>query len=175
MRNLFIAVIALGLGFFAFTSNARKTYTLQEVESMIKAGKFTGTERFIIIHGNDINAMTGDKKTETPMLVPSKTTSVSEPVKEPHAVDTDLIAYDKIGHTRYLVTMAREYYGNADFWPYIYEENKARFGHPDRITPGTTVRIPRLSKFGVDPGNPADLEKAKKLGKEIYARYGKQM
>lgn len=85
----------------------------------------------------------------------------------------DTIGYDAIGTTRYLITMSRDYYGNSAFWPYIYIENQAKFGHPDKIEPGTTVVIPNLKKYGVNPKDPADIEKANKLGKEIYARYGK--
>lgn len=86
-----------------------------------------------------------------------------------------LLAYDRIGNSRFLITMAREYYGNADFWPYIYEENKTKFEHPDKIKPGTTVLVPDLKKYGVDPKNPDDIMKARKLGREIYARYGKRL
>lgn len=86
-----------------------------------------------------------------------------------------LLAYDRIGNSRFLITMAREYYGNADFWPYIYEENKTKFEHPDKIKPGTTVLVPDLKKYGVDPKNPDDISKARKLGREIYARYGKRL
>lgn len=86
---------------------------------------------------------------------------------------SDTLAYDKIGRDRFLTTMAKEYYGNPDFWSYIYEANSHRFGHPDRIKPGTSVIIPNLDRYGVDPKNPADVEKAKSLAREIYARYGK--
>ncbi len=86
---------------------------------------------------------------------------------------SDAVIYDKITTTRYLITMAKEHYGNMNFWPYIYEENKNNLGDPDRIRPGTSVVIPPLSKYGVDPKNPKDIEKAKLLGKEIYARYRK--
>lgn len=82
---------------------------------------------------------------------------------------------DQIGKTRYLTTMAREYYGDANFWPYIYEENKDRLGHPDKIKPGTSVVIPDLRKYDIDPELPADMEKAKALAKEIYARFGKSL
>ena len=88
---------------------------------------------------------------------------------------SDSPVYDTIGTTRYLTTMAKSHYGNFNFWPYIYEENKARLGHPDRIRPGTPIVIPRLSKFGVDPSKPEEIEKAKKMGVEIYARYGKKI
>lgn len=79
--------------------------------------------------------------------------------------------YDTITKTRYLTTMAKQHYGNYNLWPYIYEENKKILGHPDRIKPGTKVVIPDLSKYGVDPSNPADIKKAKKMGIDIYARY----
>lgn len=79
--------------------------------------------------------------------------------------------YDTISKTRYLTTMAKEYYGNYNLWPYIYEENKSILGHPDRIKPGTRVVIPPLSKYGVNPDNPEDIKKAKRMGVEIYARY----
>lgn len=88
---------------------------------------------------------------------------------------SDALIYDTISTTRYLTTMAREHYDNFNFWPYIYEENKAILGHPDRIRPGTPVVIPKLSKYGVDPKNDDDIEKAKKMGIEIYSRYGKKI
>lgn len=88
---------------------------------------------------------------------------------------SDVVVYDTISTTRYLTTMAKAHYGNYNLWPYIYEENQSFLGHPDRIRPGTPVVIPKLSKYGVDPTNSDDIEKAKKLGVEIYARYGKKI
>lgn len=79
--------------------------------------------------------------------------------------------YDTITDTRYLTTMAKDHYGNYHLWPYIYEENSKMLGHPNRIKPGTRIVIPDLQKYGVDPKNPADIEKAKKMGGEIYSRY----
>ncbi len=88
---------------------------------------------------------------------------------------SDALVYDTISTTRYLTTMAKAHYGNYNLWPYIYQENQSFLGHPDRIRPGTPVVIPKLSKYGVDPTKKEDIEKAKKLGIEIYARYGKQI
>lgn len=102
--------------------------------------------------------------------------SASDAVQGEDAVPTapsDRVVYDTIGNARYLTTMAKSHYGNNKFWPYIYEENKDRIGHPDRIRPGTPIVIPQLSKYGIDPDDPQDVEKAVKLGREIYARYGK--
>ncbi len=88
---------------------------------------------------------------------------------------SDAIVYDTIGTRRYLTTMAKDHYGNNKLWPYIYEENKTRIGHPDKIRPGTPIVIPSLDKYGVDPNNPSDIDKANKLGVEIYARYNKSI
>lgn len=86
---------------------------------------------------------------------------------------SDAPVYDTISTTRYLTTMAKEHYGNYNLWPYIYKENEAILGHPDRIRPGTKVVIPKLSKYGVNPTNPDDIARSKRLGVEIYARYSK--
>ena len=84
---------------------------------------------------------------------------------------SDEVVYDTISKTRYLTTMAKEHYGNFNLWPYIYEENKAILGHPDRIRPGTQVVIPSLTKYGINPTDPSDVKKAKQKGIEIYSRY----
>lgn len=78
---------------------------------------------------------------------------------------------DVIGPHNYLTTMAQRHYGDFNLWAYIYEENKSFLGHPDRIKPGTEVVVPPLSKYGVDPKNPQDILKAKRLGIEIYNRF----
>ncbi|MDE6400852.1 MAG: HU family DNA-binding protein [Muribaculaceae bacterium] len=79
--------------------------------------------------------------------------------------------YDTITKTRFLTTMAKEHYGNFNLWPIIYEENKSKLGHPDRIRPGTKVVVPSLKKYGVDPDNADDIKKVKQKGIEIYARF----
>ncbi|MDE5793605.1 MAG: HU family DNA-binding protein [Muribaculaceae bacterium] len=99
----------------------------------------------------------------------------AEGQEEVPTAPSDAIVYDTISTTRYLTTMAKAHYGNYNLWPYIYQENKSFLGHPDRIRPGTPVVIPKLSKYGVDPSRAEDIEKAKKLGVEIYARYGKKI
>lgn len=102
-------------------------------------------------------------------------TSVNaQPIDEKEMAPTqpsDEKVYDTISKTRYLTTMAKAHYGNYNLWPYIYEENKAILGHPDRIRPGTKVVIPSLSKYGVNPNNPEDIKRAKQKGVEIYARF----
>lgn len=97
--------------------------------------------------------------------------NVSEKAESVPTQPSDKKIVDTITRTRYLTTMAREYYGSYHLWPYIYKENEKILGHPDRIRPGTKVVVPDLKKYGVDPKNPEDIAKAKKMGAEIYARY----
>lgn len=77
---------------------------------------------------------------------------------------------DKITKHRYLTTMAREYYGNYNLWPLIYDYNKS-LGHPDRIRPGTKIKVPSIATLGIDPTDPAVIRKAKNRGIEIYKKY----
>ncbi len=133
--------------------------------------------------GNDNNAEKVANNEVSPASIPvaSMDTAIADTAKEREANEevptapSDELVYDTIGTTRYLTTMAKAHYGNYNLWPYIYQENQSFLGHPDRIRPGTPVVIPKLSKYGVDPKNAEDIEKAKKLGVEIYARYGKKI
>ncbi len=77
---------------------------------------------------------------------------------------------DKITKKRYLTTMARQYYGNYNLWPLIYDYNKG-LGHPDRIRPGTKIKVPSAEELGIDPSDPAVLKRAKNRGRDIYAKY----
>lgn len=90
--------------------------------------------------------------------------------KAPTAPSDEKIT-DTVTKTRYLTTIAKEHYGNYNLWPYIYIENQNKLGHPDRIKPGTKVTVPSLAKYGVDPNNIDDIEKAKKMGVDIYKKY----
>ena len=102
--------------------------------------------------------------------VPTQPSDVNPDQVQPSSAG-DGVVYDTITKTRYLTTMAKDHYGNYNLWPYIYEENKAMLGHPDRIKPGTQVVVPDLKKYGVDPNNPDDIAKAKRKGVAIYSRY----
>ncbi len=84
-----------------------------------------------------------------------------------------IVVYDTISRNRFLTTMSREYYGRMEFWVYIYEENKANLGNPNRIKPGTAIVIPPVEKYGIDKNNPDCVEKAKLKAMEIYAPYEK--
>lgn len=88
-------------------------------------------------------------------------------------IATPIVITDTIGKTRFLTTMARQYYGEMSFWVYIYEENKDILGNPNRIKPGTTVIIPDAKKYGIDKNDSLCVEHAKLKAIEIYAPYQK--
>ncbi len=136
-------------------------------------GKIAENEDFIQEASSVVEGVPGnDDSIIYPENINEYESSIDEAVP---TAPSDAIVYDTIGTRRYLTTMAKDHYGNNRLWPYIYEENKTRIGHPDRIRPGTPIVIPSLDKYGVDPNNPSDIEKANKLGVEIYARYNKSI
>ncbi len=120
--------------------------------------------------GNVSAMISGDTSGDAP---DAGEADMAETAKKPDTAPSDTPVYDVVTTTRYLTTIASEHYGNFNLWPYIYEENKAILGHPDRIKPGTRIVVPPLSKYGVNPKNKSDIDKAKKMGKEIYSRYRK--
>lgn len=79
--------------------------------------------------------------------------------------------YDTISTKRFLATMARQHYGEKEFWVYIYQANASKLRHPDRIKPGTRVLIPDYKTLPLTGNHAADVSAAQRLGQEIYARY----
>lgn len=73
----------------------------------------------------------------------------------------------------YLTTMARKYYGKTDFWCYIYEENKAKLGDPNKIPAGTEVVIPPAEKYSINKDDSESLKRAAAKIAEINSRYKK--
>ena len=88
------------------------------------------------------------------------------PVTPVTPVTTDTVRTDY-----YITDMARKYFGNKDFWSYIYEENADSLGHPEHIHPGQILVIPDAAKYGIDPDNKESLKRARALAIEIYGRY----
>lgn len=133
----------------------------------------TGPEHDIdmIVKTDSVAAVPTAKALSDSTSILTDSTGVKEEEGFPDTNPSDRIVYDTVTTKCYLTTLAKKYYGNYNLWPYIYEENKAILGHPDRITPGTRVVIPPLSKYGVDPKSQKDVNKAKKMGDDIYARY----
>ena len=79
------------------------------------------------------------------------------------------VVTDTTSTTMYLSRMAKKHYGRAEFWVYIYEENKAIISDPTNIPPGTEVVIPPASKYGIDASDDASVEKAKQKSYELFS------
>ena len=111
---------------------------------------------------------TADSIMTDTMAAVSETVAVEEviPTERPMAIVTDTIRPN-----RFLTTMARLYYGKMDYWAFIYEANADKLGHPNRIKPGTIVVIPSIDEIRRGESDAETLQRAKKLGKEIYARF----
>ncbi len=119
-------------------------------------------------------------KADESAAVPADTASV---MSQPKDSITDTIAtaiskpkpaaerYDTITKSRFLTTMSRKYYGRMEYWVYIYQENADHLGHPDRIAPGTRVKIPPIEKYATAVTDSANLANAQSRADEIYSRY----
>ena len=119
-------------------------------------------------------------KADESAAVPADTASV---MSQPKDSITDTIAtaiskpkpaaerYDTITKSRFLTTMSRKYYGRMEYWVYIYLENADHLGHPDRIAPGTRVKIPPIEKYATAVTDSANLANAQSRADEIYSRY----
>ncbi len=78
---------------------------------------------------------------------------------------------DTVSSSYFLASMSRKYYGRMEFWVYIYKENEAKLGHPDRIASGTVVTIPDASKYGIDANSQESIDRARQLAASIYEKY----
>jgi len=76
---------------------------------------------------------------------------------------TEFLGEEEITEGTRLTNIAQHYYGKKEFWVYIYEANRDNIVHPDRITPGTIVKIPKVDSRLIDKKNPRCLQKAKEL------------
>lgn len=79
------------------------------------------------------------------------------------------IAIDTVTTSRYLTTMSRKYYGDYRFWIYIYLENDSIIKNPNRIKPGTAVKIPHPEKYGIDSNDPQSVKRAETRIAELFA------
>ena len=98
-------------------------------------------------------------------------TSITSATSATSATPVTPVTTDTVRADYYITDMARKYYGNKDFWSYIYEENADSLGHPEHIHPGQILVIPDAAKYGIDPDNKESLKRARALAIEIYGRY----
>ena len=82
---------------------------------------------------------------------------VEEPVVEELAVEpepySDLITIEEMHEASRLTWMAKRYYGDKKYWPYLYDANRDVIVNPSRIKVGTPIRVPKLTKEQRDTTN----------------------
>ena len=97
--------------------------------------------------------------------------NIPEPQAEPEPAPTPAAPkYDTVTSSRYLATMAREYYGKGIYWVFIYQANTDILDNPNKIKPGTRVKIPEKSSFAEDT-DAATQRKAERLQSELFKKY----
>ena len=99
---------------------------------------------------------------EEPVIAAKSEKDYDEIFKEPRVYKEFLTTVTLI-RGDYLVILARKYYGDKDFWVYIYEANKEKIKHPNTIPAGTRIAIPKLDPRLVDMCDPITMEYAKML------------
>ena len=156
-------LIVLVIAFFFFRS---------EISSWIKS----------FVEENKTEIVVPAEEQETPVTVTEEVTETPEVVQEPEvviepqvepetAVEPDLSRYkgliktEEITEGSRLAWIAKKYYGNQAYWPYLYDANKDRIDNPSKITIGTPIRVPKLTKAQKDTTT-VEFQELKKIAEE---------
>lgn len=157
---LIIAVGAIG-GFIA----ASILFDYDEVEI-----EETEEIEALPIHEIDINEVATNEPTSEEVIVKELTQEVAaEPEAAPAATVSEP-RYDTVTKSRYLATMAREYYGVGLYWVFIYQANTDILTNPNRIKPGTRVVIPDKNSFA-EATEKETRRKAERIQAELNKKY----
>lgn len=76
---------------------------------------------------------------------------------------TEYLGSERIVEGSSLTRFALRYYGNKKFWVYIYEANRERIQHPDRIPIGTLIKVPKVDSRLIDDENKIVMDKVQEL------------
>lgn len=122
----------------------------------------------LIVNGHEVSVQ--DTIVADSLLRDGKNSA--DKTKAEELAEAPKVITDTITSRKFLTTLAKKHYGKKNYWVFIYEENKSKLRHPDRISPGTVVVIPPLEEY-VKPGSSEDSIKraTSRLTGEIYRRY----
>lgn len=157
---IIIAVGAIG-GFIA----ASLLFDYEEVEI-----EETEEIEALPIQEIDINEVATTEPTAEEVIVKEL---AHEATTEPETAPATTVAeprYDTVTKSRYLATMAREYYGVGLYWVFIYQANTDILSNPNRIKPGTRVVIPDKSSFA-EATEKETRRKAERIQAELNKKY----
>ena len=100
--------------------------------------------------GANATAEPAGQTSEPQAAAPAATSTAASAAAQPAVAEAPAKKeprYDTVTKTNYLAQMARRYYGHATYWVFIYEANTDVLRNPNRISPGTRVRIPEESEL----------------------------
>ena len=63
---------------------------------------------------------------------------------------SDLITTEEMHEGSRLTWMAKRFYGDKKYWPYLYDANRDHIVNPSNIDVGTPIRVPRLTAEQLD-------------------------
>ncbi len=113
----------------------------------------------IWIDKTDTIAEVKDSIQVTPQPVAASQSSIFDQKREYN----NFITTETITEGNTLTRVALKYYGHRNFWVYIYEANKEKIAHPDKLPVGFTVKIPKLSPDLINANNPECVKYAGEL------------
>lgn len=104
---------------------------------------------------------------------PTPLTDENSNVQYTFLENTDSIKYQAIVIYKQDISIndiAKTFYSNDLFWPYIYMENKEFISNPLNIKKDIVLRIPRLSSILSDPDDSINIKRAKFLADSILSK-----
>ena len=91
------------------------------------------------------------------------------PTPEDELLYEDLLTIERMHNASRLAWMAKRFYGDKRFWPYLYDANKDHITNPSDIAVGTPIRVPRLTAEQLDTTNVRSRAILERLRKEAEA------
>lgn len=166
--------IVLGLlagalaGYFAAVYEPGGTSEEEAVDDVVAEDVYQPEE----VSVEDIAPVADTPEQDEPLIeTAAQSPAPSQPEKaEPATPAPSEPRYDTVSGTRYLATMAREYYGRGIYWVFIYQANADHLADPNRIKPGTRVLIPEKSSFA-EATDKETLRKAERIQAELNKKY----
>lgn len=135
---------------------------------------------FIYFYNNDKDTQ---EKIEYPVVTESveiaPETPQTQSIAETEIAKNDSIKEDippkakkvKMYPGRTLRLIAQDYFGNREFWIYIYFKNKDKIDNPNVVPIGLELTLPETTEYDMNANNVAHIEKAKQLGDALIDKF----
>ena len=156
-----ILLLLLGGAYFFFRSQLKSW-----VDSILQ-GKPAQTEQVIAVP-TDTTATVADALVVEETMAEAPVQQET-PTPEDELLYEDLLTIERMHNASRLAWMAKRFYGDKRFWPYLYDANKDHITNPSDIAVGTPIRVPRLTAEQLDTTNVRSRAILERLRKEAEA------